>query len=280
MTTDAPGDPGIRDILSHYASAAEAGRLRSGAGQLERARTEEILLRYLPTPPARVLDVGGGPGAYAVWLLEHGYDVDLIDVVPLHVEQANAAMARVSGGRGSARVGDARQLDVDDRSADAALLLGPLYHLTEWEERVRALREASRALRPGGVLIAAAISRFASLLDGYRQGFIRDSRFREIVDADLREGRHSNPTERTDWFTTAYFHDPSGLRDELADAGLQVVTVLAVEGPFWTVADFESHWADEASRAQLLAYLRRIEADESLLGASAHLLAIARKGAE
>ena len=67
-------------ILAHYATGYEAQRLLSGPGQLERVRTEELLTRYLPAPPAIVLDVGGGPGAYARWLATKGYVVNLVDM--------------------------------------------------------------------------------------------------------------------------------------------------------------------------------------------------------
>jgi hypothetical protein len=77
------------DIEAHYVLGFERARLRGENGQrLEFVRTWELLERYLPPPPARVLDVGGGPGAYALPLREAGYDVGLVDPVPLHVEQA------------------------------------------------------------------------------------------------------------------------------------------------------------------------------------------------
>ena len=80
--------------LAHYAEGIEAGRLQHGSGQIEFARTREIVSRYLPPPPAVIFDIGGGPGVYALWLARLGYAVHLIDPVPLHVEQARQASAR------------------------------------------------------------------------------------------------------------------------------------------------------------------------------------------
>src|SRR5688500_14621936 len=77
-----------REALSYYETGIETRRLQSGPGPLELARTREILERYLPPAPAVVLDVGGGPGIYAYWLARRGYEVHLVDAVPLHVEQA------------------------------------------------------------------------------------------------------------------------------------------------------------------------------------------------
>jgi ubiquinone/menaquinone biosynthesis C-methylase UbiE len=144
----------------HYNAGIERDRLLPGGEpRLELARTLELLERYLPPPPAAVLDVGGGPGVYASRLARDGYRVTLIDVLPLHVEQAAALSADQPDAPFATSVGDARQLEANHESADAVLLLGPLYHLTEREHRLRALREARRVLRVGGVVIGAAISR-------------------------------------------------------------------------------------------------------------------------
>jgi SAM-dependent methyltransferase len=264
-------------LLAHYAIGYEKDRLHTGAGQLERARTEDILVRFLPSAPAVVVDVGGGPGGYAAWLASRGYDVDLLDIVPLHVDQAREAFDSLGPGKARAEVGDARQLPFASESRDAALLLGPLYHLPSKEDRLRALREAWRVLRPGGRIAAAGISRFASLLDGFFRGFIADPAFVGIVEADLESGRHENVTDNPAYFTKAYFHHPRDLAVELEEAGFLDVEVLAVEGPFWCLPDFDGIWSDADHRERLLTFLRRIERDPSLTGASAHLLALARK---
>jgi ubiquinone/menaquinone biosynthesis C-methylase UbiE len=178
------------EILDHYEEGLERDRLlRGGAGRLEYLRTRELLARYLPPPPATVLDVGGGAGVYALSLAREGYRVHLIDPVALHVDQAREASAlQRDSPLASAEVGDARRLAWDDDCVEAVLLLGPLYHLTSREDRLQALREAYRIVRPGGVLAAAAISRFASTYDGLLRGFLEDPGFEEIVERDVREG--------------------------------------------------------------------------------------------
>src|SRR5687768_17252347 len=159
--TDASRD--AEEVAAYYALGLERGRLAGGEGALEFARTQALLGRYLPPPPAVVADVGGGPGRYAVWLAELGYRVHLVDPVPLHVEQARiAARSRPGVALAGVEVGDARTLRLPDASVDAVLLLGPLYHLPERHERLQALAEARRVCRQGGVIIAAAISRYAS----------------------------------------------------------------------------------------------------------------------
>ena len=264
------------EILAHYEAGIEAPRLAQHAGVLERARTLDLLSRHLPPPPARVLDVGGGPGAYAVWLAGRGYDVRLLDPVPLHVEQARTA-AGEAGVRLEAAIGDARRLEDADGSADAVLLMGPLYHLTERADRIAALAEARRVLRPGGVLMATGISRFASLLDGLSRRLVDDPAFRTILDRDLAEGQHRNPTDRLDYFTTAFFHKVEHLAAEAEEAGLGMATVYAVEGPAWLLADVEARAGDAEHWRILMDLLRQVEAVPALLAASAHLMLVARR---
>jgi ubiquinone/menaquinone biosynthesis C-methylase UbiE len=123
-----------------------------------------------------IFDVGGGPGVYACRLAKQGYEVHLVDALPLHVEMARqASQAQPDAPLASIVVGDAHSLKRPDTSVDVVLLFGPLYHLTERADRLTALREAYRILRPCGILLAMGISRFASVLDGIRQGLLDDS---------------------------------------------------------------------------------------------------------
>ncbi len=262
------------EIVAHYATGVERPRLSGGTSRLEFARTRLILQRFLPAPPAHILDIGGGPGLYARWLTDEGYAVRLVDAVPLHVDQARAA----SNGY-TALLGDARHLQEPDASADAVLLFGPLYHLTERADRLRALREASRVVRPAQPVFVAAISRFASLLDGLWSRYLDEPAFVRIVDRDVHEGQHRNPDHRIEWFTTAYLHHPDDLAQEIRDAGLILDAVLAVEGPGWLVPAFETRWEDDQQRHHMLDAIARIEREPSILGVSAHLLAVARRPA-
>jgi len=271
--------PRARDeILGYYALGLEQGRLDEDYFPLERARTQELVLRHLAPPPGVVLDVGGGAGAYAFWLAEAGYEVHLLDPVPLHVEQAEAASrTRAAGRLASARSGDARALPFADKGADAVLMLGPLYHLTALEDRLQALREALRVLRPGGLVLAAAISRFASLVDGLRGALFDDAAFAAITERDLADGQHRNDTGNPRYFTTSFFHHPVELAEEVAGAGFALVDVFALEGPGAYLVDFARRFADPASRERLLAFLRKVETEPALIGVSPHILAVARK---
>jgi ubiquinone/menaquinone biosynthesis C-methylase UbiE len=264
-----------KEIEAHYLQGGESERLLNEWGELERLRTQAILARHLPSPPAVILDVGGGAGAYAFPLAKQGYEVHLIDPVELHLEQARSYAEASGVALASITQGDARQLDFPASSADAVLLLGPLYHLVERSDRLQALVEARRILRPRSVLFAAAISRFASLIDGLSRGFFQDEEFRKIVHADLTHGLHRNPTDNPAYFTTAYFHRPEELTTEVGDAGFGDIQILAIEGPAWSTALFREVWNNAAQREKLLEFLSLIEGEPSMQGASAHLMAVA-----
>jgi len=258
----------------------EASRLRTGWFQLEHARTQELILRHLQPAPATIIDAGGGAGVYACWLAALGYRVHLIDAVARHVEQARAASAQQPKHElASAEVGDARSLPHADSSVDAVLLLGPLYHLLDREDRLACLREAHRVLRPGGFVWGAAISRFASLVESLAHGFFDDPRFAPILARDLEDGQHRNPTDNPAYFTDAYFHRPGELSRELLAAGFQVIGIVAIEGPGWLARDFDKLWSDPAQRERLLEAVRKVEREPSILGATSHIMGIGKKQA-
>jgi ubiquinone/menaquinone biosynthesis C-methylase UbiE len=153
-----------RSIEQYYAEYPEHDRLSSARGQLEFERTKSIVQRLLPSPPAIVADVGGGTGPYSFWLASLGYETHLIEPSIRLVEacrnlmQANPSQARPR----TVEVGDARSLWLGDASCDAVLMFGPLYHLTERDDRIRVLRESHRVLESGGYIFAATITRVAS----------------------------------------------------------------------------------------------------------------------
>lgn len=270
--------PGIDpNVTNFYQQTPEESRLQYGPGQLEEARTRELIERHLPKAPAEIIDVGGGAGVYAFWLAERGYQVQLVDASPRLIDEARRRNATSARRLVACTVGDARNIPADDDSLAAVLMLGPLYHLVEAEDRLIALREAARVLERGGVLFAAAISRWASALDGLARELFLDKRFASIVERDFREGQHRNPTERLDFFTTAYFHRPDELTDEFWRAGLPVENLYGIEGPAWMLPDFNERWADPERRAIILNVARMLEREPYVTGCSAHLLAVGRK---
>jgi SAM-dependent methyltransferase len=260
------------ELRAHYARGEERGRLAAGHGRLEFARTTEIILRSLPAAPALVADIGGGPGRYALWLAGLGYRVEHRDLVPLHVSQLAQDASEIAGLRTA--VGDARDLDLADASVDAVLLLGPLYHLRRRAERVRALGEARRVVRPGGRVFAAAISRWAPRMDGELLSRLYETypNMHELVGSVERTGQL--PPLYPGSFS-GFCHRPAQLRAELREAGLAVADLVSVEGPAFLLADLAERLDDPAERAVVLDSARALERVPELLGIGPHLLATA-----
>ena len=267
---------GGNEMTSYYERFDEADRLGKGSGLLEFARMQELIQRFLPSPPREALDVGGGPGRYSCWLAEIGYQVHLIDPVEKHVRQAReASESQPDRPLASVSRGDARSLNHGDASVDAVLLMGPLYHLTDRDDRLRALREAHRVLKPSGVLIAKAITRFASLLDGLTEGFIDDPAYVSILSRDLEDGQHRGHAH--DYFTTAFFHRPEELEAEVREAGFVQQGLYSVQGPGQLATDLKERMSNPTKRAQLLDLIRSVEQEKTLLGVSSHFVVVAMK---
>jgi ubiquinone/menaquinone biosynthesis C-methylase UbiE len=267
----------LSEVIAYYGGFSEETRLERGDGRLECERTREILSRVLPPAPARIVDVGGGAGAYAAWLAELGYEVHLIDATERLVDEARRRSATLARPIASMSIGDARQLQLPDRFADAVLVMGPLYHLTVPADRLAALREAHRVVRSAGRIVVAAISRYASALDGLRRGRGVDPVFVRMRDRDLQDGIHLNDTHHPEYFTTSYFHRPEDLHREMAEAGFRDVQVLGVEGPGWVLPDFDDRWRNATLADDILAVARAVESEPSIVGASAHLLGLGTK---
>ena len=256
-----------RDIRTYYDRGGERTRLD---GSLELLRTKALLDRLLPDPPATVLDVGGAFGVYAGWLTERGHPVKIVDPVPLHVESA-----RVNGFR--ADEGDARALAEADESWDAVLLFGPLYHLLDRADRVRAFAEARRVVRPGGLVFGVAISRWASMYEALFKGLVDSPEFVGLMRGDLATGARRDTVHLADGFTTVYFHRPEELPGEVADAGLHLDELYAVEGMAYWMPDIEERLADPARRDLVLELAACTEQEPSTLGSTPHVLAVARR---
>jgi len=239
--------------------------------RLERHRTEfaltkRVLKDYLPPPPASILDVGGGPGRYALALAGQGYHVTLFDLSNRCLEFARQK-AQESGVRlESYAHGNATDLSRYRSGAfDAVLLMGPLYHLLENAERTRAVGEAFRVLRPEGRVFASFITRYAPIRWAAKEepGW---PKIREL----LETGVYRTPTV-TPGFTSSYYAQPSEVKPLLEGEGFQSLELVACEGVVSMIEDkinrleggiFDS-WVE-------LNYM--LGKDPSVQGAAEHLL--------
>jgi 2-polyprenyl-3-methyl-5-hydroxy-6-metoxy-1,4-benzoquinol methylase len=226
-------------------------------------------------PGDQALDVACGDGSYALWLAERGYTVHHRDLVELHLEQL-AGDASIRGLAIDSAIADARALDLADASVDAVLLLGPIYHLPTRADRIGALAEAARVVRPGGPVFAVAISRWAARLHGEVAERLGEEfeKMRDAVELVERTGRLMPLFEGS---FSAYTHRPDELRAEVLDAGLELVDLVGVEGIAFALADLDERLQEPALREIVLDAARATERVPELLGLSPHLLATARR---
>ena len=264
-------------VKQYYASFGERewARLESSEGFIEFAVNTHFIEQYLP-PGARVLDLGGGPGRYSQWLGTRGYRVTLADLSP---ELLELARARVSGVVDELVEADARDLARwRDSTFDAALVLGPLYHLTEEADRARAVEEVTRVVRPGGVVCFALIPRL---------GFVRrtagtpderhhllDPRFMSDL---LERGVFTN--DRPGRFTHGWGVGPAEIAPWFERFGLETLALVSSESlaSGMEPAFFDLRATDPAAYDAALEVVLDSATDPSIHGLAKHLLYIARR---
>lgn len=264
-------------IKKFYAQEGEANRLELEAFKLEGIRTKEIIERYILNNNLEIIDIGGGAGFYSFWLQEKGHHVTLVDMSPENIELVRKHTEATGTVLREIATGDAVNLNFPDEQFDMVLLLGPLYHLTDRAERIQALAEARRVLKPKGILLSAVISRYASLIDGFQRDLVFDNEFFNLLVNDLKTGLHLNETNNPEYFTTAYFHTPNEIITEIAESGLKFEKLIPVESFGWMVRNFNEKEKDPGYMKKLLGTIRMVEMNEDLIAISPHIIAVARK---
>ena len=275
-------------VLAGYNAGIEKDRLRTGIGLIEFERTKELLTEHLPSPPAVVYDIGGGYGEYAWWLAAMGYEVHLFDLSATNIAMSSGLAEEHPGlALAASEICDARSVPRADESADAILLMGPLYHITDRCGRINAIRESRRLLKNGGVLFSAALTPYSVLLhnitvyrvDGRsKRSCLEDDAFMSMVERELEDGCHENPERRVyDGIGSSHLHTSKALREELADGGFCETAVHGVMGGAWLAHDIEQLWADEKARSALMRTVRMLDGHEEIIGLSGHLLAVSHK---
>jgi SAM-dependent methyltransferase len=264
-------------LIDFYAAEyAESERLLRANNRLELLRTQKLLRARLGGAPARILDVGGGTGVHAAWLAADGHRVELVDLVPTHVQQAREVSSKLATPF-AANVGDARALEAEDETFDVSLLLGPLYHLPDPADQALALAEAVRVTRPGGLVVAAVISRYAWPLYELRDAITPDLERTAAIAEILKTGRAPTGPTTTSQEQHLVSHTPEELRGAFMGAGLVDVSVLGLEGPGWLL--FASSLAEEAVEGLLAASLaaaEQLDGYPETAPSSAHFMAFGR----
>jgi ubiquinone/menaquinone biosynthesis C-methylase UbiE len=263
-------------IQRYYGREAEAEWLRLDRHRTELAVTLRALAEHLEPPPARLLDCGGGPGRYAIELARRGYDVTLFDLSPECLQMARTKATEAGAELEGFEQGSAVDLSrFSDGAFDGVLLLGPLYHLLEEGERRRALHEARRVLKPGGLLFAAFITRYAAIRYSavYDPNWIVEDagRVRQLLATGVLPGRRSGEPG----FIAHYAH-PTEVAPMVEGSGLEMITLLGVEGVVSMIEERVNELNGPAWDAWVdLNY--EVASDPSILGCVGHLLTVARK---
>lgn len=266
-----------KDVLAGYNAGIEKNRLRKGLGLIEFERTKEILCQQLPPAPAVIYDIGGGYGEYSYWLTALGYEVHLYDISEKNIEMSREFGNGCSISLRSAVVADARSIDRPDASADAILLLGPLYHIVEYSERQLCLKECLRLLKSNGILFTSAITCYATTLKYvttyHKNSRLDDMAFYEMLETEVKTGCHTKKP-----MGLSHFHKPGELKDEIEEAGFCDTDIRGVIGPCWLITNLDEDWKDEAKRESIMRIVRLCEKEESIMGLSTHILSISMKG--
>lgn len=263
-----------REILAHYENMVEVEAKRLVRHQLERDMTRRYLETYLPSE-GHVLEIGAATGEYTVWLAKRGYQVTAVDLSSSLIARCEQRLADAGAtGLVSCFVADAQDLSaVPGQGFDAVLLMGPLYHLTHRENRLKALREAVGRLKPGGAFLSALISRLGIMGDLLRNtpAWIENQ---EQVRSILEKGHDPEDSEE------GRFHGYFVAVDEIAalheEAGLETTLIVGVEPAI--SADDASYNRLEGKQRQLwLDLFWELSREPSLLASSRHLLYIGKK---
>lgn len=275
MTRDA-----VRAYYAHFGER-EWGRLaHSTDGAVEYAVNRRLLAAHLP-PAGRVLDLGGGPGRYTIWLAQRGYTVTLADLSPnlLAIAREQIAQAEVEDRVEAIVEADACDLSRwDDGTFAAVLCLGPFYHLPEPADRARAAGELARVIQPGGIAAVALMPRLSFL----RRSFAFTDERPHLLDPEfmtrlLDQGVFHNDIPGR--LTSSSGVDPGEVGPFFAQFGLESLVLASSEGISVGIAealaDMEATTPELYERA--LDLIAQTASDPSILGMASHLLYIGRK---
>jgi S-adenosylmethionine-dependent methyltransferase len=269
-----------QDIASYVQSLYDRQPQREWE-RMDRHRTEfavtlRALQTHLPPAPAHILDCGGGPGRYAVELACLGHKVTLFDLSTACLDLARAKAHEAGVKLYALEQGTAIDLSrFSDEEFDAVLLMGPLYHLLEENERVQALDESYRVVKSGGLCFAAFITRFAPVRYAAAEAPTLPLDEPEELETILSTGQLPPRGEQGSRFV-AHFAHPAEVPSLCRQPGFEMLEVLGVEGVVSMIEEDVNALSGQAWQAWV-DLNQRLAPEPSLLGAAEHLLAVLEK---
>jgi SAM-dependent methyltransferase len=220
-----------------------------------------------------ILDCAAGTGVYSLYLADRGHYVTALDITKKHIEILNQ---KLEGKKYNVEtsVNDARGLDMfEDESFDAVLCMGPLYHLTEEQDRKMCFGECYRVLKKGGLLISGYINRFFVIPHVITKNFSLLNK--DFIDNLRKNGllKHDDPLS---FWTDSYFHTPDEMEGLYEDFALELVDHLGADGISPILANAIDRMSDEEFDVWFEYHLS-VCREKSILGMSNHGLIIGRK---
>ena len=255
-------------LIAYYNKFNEDKRLLSRHGQVEFQTTMRYIQKYLPgdwEKGCSVLDIGAGTGRYSVALAEMGLDVTAVELV-----KSNLGILKKKGSNVKAYQGNALKLSrFADQTFDVTLLFGPLYHLHTFEEKCRALSEAKRVTKKGGVLLVAyCMNEYSVLTYGFKQNHILECIENGKIDDNFRV--QPKPEDLYDYVR---LEDMDAYNKA---AGLERIKVISADGPSDYMRPVLNAMDEETFETFIRYHLSVCERPE-LVGAGSHTVDILKK---
>ena len=254
----------MNELENYYGKFCEDKRLTRKHGQVEYRTSMKYIHDYLK-PGDRLLDIGAGTGRYSVALSQEGYEVDAIELVKYNLGMLKAKKSNVKAYQGTA-------LDLSryqDETFDVTLLFGPMYHLFSYEDKLKALSEAKRVTKTGGViLVAYVMNEYGVITYAFKERHIKEC----MEQGRLTEDFHTISTEQ-DLYDYVRLEDITKVNEA---AGCERVKIVTPDGPANYIRQFVNQLDEEEYEIFYRYHLATCERAD-LLGAAAHTLDIIRK---
>ena len=262
----------MTELELYYNKFNEEKRLNSRHGQVEFITTMKYLHKYLDKRKAEcnkatlsIVDIGAGTGRYSIPLVEEGYDVTAVEPVKHNLGRLKQKSDKVRAYQGNAL----KLSRFPNESFDVTLVFGPMYHLLEEEEQIRALQEAKRVTKQGGfILVAYILNEYSVITHAFKDRHIKESIQKGMLDETFHCTKLANPL-----YHMVRLEDVVRLNEA---AKLKRVQIVAADGPANYMRPFLNALDDEEFQFFIEYHLATCERAD-LMGASAHVVDILQK---
>jgi len=259
----------MTELEEYYNKFNEEKRLNSRHGQVEFRVSMKYIHDFLPQDIAndqiKILDIGAGTGRYSVALANEGYDVTAVELV-----KYNLGILKQKNSSVKAYQGNALKLKrFEDNTFDLTLLFGPMYHLFDYEDKKKALSEAKRVTKPGGViLVAYCMNEYGVITYAFKEKHILEC---------MEENRLSNDFKTLSFKENLYdYMRIENINQLNQDVDLERIKIISPDGPANYMRPFLNQLSDEEFE-HFIAYQMATCERADLIGAGAHTVDILKK---